>query len=334
MKKIQKPSLPCHQISLCSLLLALLLCLAACARPAPLDYDRPENWAFFAEGQAGPADVFLIAPTVALGKDGRLNADCRDPSFRHKMVGALNMQRGIYQPWGRLFAPYYRQATLKVFDVAEDRREEWLRTAYADVRSAFMTYLRTVPDRPFVLAGFSQGADMGLRLLKEFLDDPACRDRLVAAYLIGWRVTDQDLAEFPRLRMAQEESDTGVIISFNCEAERIQSSLFVSSDQRTHAINPLNWRTDSRKAGREANRGACFTDYSGTIVREVPALTGAYLDTRRGTLKVPDIQEDDYPGVLFANGIYHLYDYQFFYRNLQENVGKRIAAFASAHTER
>ena len=242
MKKMQNTSLTYRHIALCSLLLALLLCLTACARPAPLDYDGSENWAFFAEGRNDSADVFLIAPTVALGKDGRLLADSNDPSFRHKMVGALNMQRGIYEPWCRLFAPYYRQAALTVFDVAEDRREEWLRTAYADVRSAFMAYLRRVPDRPFVLAGFSQGADMGLRLLKEFLDDPACRERLVAAYLIGWRITDQDLAEFPRLRMAQGENDTGVIISFNCEAERIRSSLFVGGDQRTHAINPLNWR--------------------------------------------------------------------------------------------
>ena len=148
MKKMQNTSLTYRHIALCSLLLALLLCLAACARPAPLDYDGSENWAFFAEGRNDSADVFLIAPTVALGKDGRLLTDSNDPSFRHKMVGALNMQRGIYEPWCRLFAPYYRQATLMVFDVAEDRREEWLRTAYADVRSAFMAYLRRVPDRP------------------------------------------------------------------------------------------------------------------------------------------------------------------------------------------
>lgn len=317
-----------------TLLLCLLCGLAACAAHSPGDYAGPENWAFFAQGQDKPADVFLIAPTVALGKDGRLSADSRDPAFRHRIVGALNMQRGIYEPWCRLFAPYYRQAALTVFDLDEDAREERLRAAYADVRDAFRAYLRAVPDRPIVLAGFSQGADMGLRLLKEFLDDPACRDRLVAAYLIGWRVTDRDLAERPRLRMAQGESDTGVIVSFNCEAERIASSLFVGRHQRTHAINPLNWRTDSRRAGREANKGACFTDYGGTIVREVPALTGAYLDARRGTLKVPDIPEDAYPGVLFPNGIYHIYDYQFFYRNLQENVGRRIAAFTQAHGNR
>lgn len=319
---------------LTTLLTCLLIGFAAGAAAAPEDYAGPENWAFFAEGQGKPVDVFLIAPTVALGEDGRLNADRRDPAFRQRIVGALNMQRGIYDPQCRLFAPFYGQAALTIFDLDEAAREERLRAAYADVRDAFLAYRRAAPDRPFVLAGFSQGADMGLRLLKEFLDDPACRNRLVAAYLIGWRITDRDLAERPRLRMAQGESDTGVIISFNCEAERIDASLFVGREQRTHAINPLNWRTDSRRAGREANKGACFTDYSGAIVREVPALTGAYLDARRGTLKVPDIPEEAYPGRLFPNGIYHIYDYQFFYRNLQENVGRRIAAFLQARTER
>jgi hypothetical protein len=39
----------------------------------------------------------------------------------------------------------------------------------------------------------------------------------------------------------------------------------------------------------------------------------------------------DYPPVLdiFSDGVYHLYDYQFFYRNLQENVTQRIANYLS-----
>ena len=30
---------------------------------------------------------------------------------------------------------------------------------------------------------------------------------------------------------------------------------------------------------------------------------------------------------IFSAGIYHLYDYQFFYRNLQENVEVRLNAY-------
>ena len=33
---------------------------------------------------------------------------------------------------------------------------------------------------------------------------------------------------------------------------------------------------------------------------------------------------------IFSEGVYHLYDYQFFYRNLQENVGARVNAYLAA----
>ena len=55
-------------------------------------------------------------------------------------------------------------------------------------------------------------------------------------------------------------------------------------------------------------------------------MTGAYIDPVRGTVKVTDVDKADYPpGLdLFKPGEYHIYDYQFFYRNLQGNVRDRI----------
>ncbi len=131
------------------------------------------------------------------------------------------------------------------------------------------------------------------------------------------------------MKMASRESDTGVIISFNSEAENVADSLMIPAGTRTLAINPLNWKTDSTFADKSLNKGACFTDYSGSILTEIPELTGAYVDPVRGALKVPDVSPDDYPAGLsiFTDGIYHLYDYQFFYRNLQENVQARILAY-------
>ena len=75
--------------------------------------------------------------------------------------------------------------------------------------------------------------------------------------------------------------------------------------------------------------GACFTDYEGNIIQEVPHFTGAYIDAERGALKLPDVAPEDYPAGLsmFEEGVYHIYDYQFFYRNLQENVQMRIKTF-------
>lgn len=158
-------------------------------------------------------------------------------------------------------------------------------------------------------------------------------DLLVVCYAIGWRITQEELAAYPHLRFAEGEQDTGVIIAFNSEAEDVNDSLLVPAGTKSLCINPLNWRTDGAPADKAENLGACFTDYSGAIVTEIPQLTGAYIDETRGTLKVPDVNPEDYPPVLslFDQGVYHLYDYQFFYRNLQENVGERLAAYLASH---
>ena len=101
---------------------------------------------------------------------------------------------------------------------------------------------------------------------------------------------------------------------------------------KTLAINPLNWKTDSAKADKSENLGACFTDYSGNITQEIKNLTGAYIDSERGTLKVTDVSSKDYPSGLdiMGEGIYHIYDYQFFYRNLEKNVQTRLNAYLNA----
>ena len=51
--------------------------------------------------------------------------------------GALNMERGIYADQARLFAPYYRQAAMKVYALNQEDREPWMQFAYTVVSVAF-----------------------------------------------------------------------------------------------------------------------------------------------------------------------------------------------------
>lgn len=171
---------------------------------------------------------------------------------------------------------------------------------------------------------------MCLRLMKEFFGDETLSGRLIACYAVGWRLTHRECSAFPHLKPAQTADDLGVIVMFNTEAPEIEDSLIVPKGMSTAAINPLNWRSDSLPADRSLNLGACFTDYEGRILREEAAFSGAYLDPVRGTLKVTDVDAADWPPVLeiFPEGVYHLYDYQFFYRNLEENVRLRIEKYA------
>jgi len=110
------------------------------------------------------------------------------------------------------------------------------------------------------------------------------------------------------LKPAAGESDTGVFVSINTEDECVTSSLPVPSGVHSLSINPLNWRTDSEQADRSLNLGACFMNGRGEIVREVPAFSGAWIDPARGTIKMADVNPDDFRTAISiaGRGIYHV----------------------------
>lgn len=309
------------------LVMAAFCSLASAQEP---DYADAGSWAYWRVGENKAADLFIVCPTVDLGTDGHTNMSLTDENIKGNFTGALNMQRGIYEKNCRMYAPYYRQAVLADYDLPIKEAEPYFNLAYKDVRAAFVYYMQHENNgRPFVLAGFSQGAEMCLRLLKEFGNEDFVKNNMVACYAIGWRFTPQEAEEYPYIQPAKCADDLGKVIIFNSEAPEVTSSLMVPHGEKSFCINPLNWRTDGTMADKALNSGACFTDYSGSIKREVPQLTGCCIDTERGVLKVTDIDKKQYPPVLsiFTDGIYHLYDYQFFYRNLQQNVGLRINTF-------
>ena len=300
-----------------------------------IDYSNMYFWSRWNNGGDKPADLFFVCPTVDMGKSGNFNADIHSEKYRESFDGAINMELGIYDDALSVYAPYYRQATFPVYSLSSEEQEKYLSIAYEDIKKAFIYYAdHTDASRPLVLAGFSQGSDLIIRLMKDLFDEPQYQRRLVAAYAIGWKLTEDEAKEYPHLKPAEGETDTGVIVAFNSEDEAITSSLIIGENEKTYSINPLNWKTTAEIADKTLNKGACFTDYSGNVKEEIPNLTGAYIDEKRGSLKVTDIKPEDYPGKLFDDGIYHLYDYQFFFRNLEENVKTRLSAFNQQNKDR
>ena len=315
-----------------SVFIILSICFGGCSKQNSItDYSNIANWAYFeSDATDKNADVFFVCPTVYFGSDDSYNMELTDEDTKESFLGATNMEKGIYDADSRFFAPYYSQVGFNVYSMGSSDSEQYFELAFDDVKSAFEYYYENCnDDRPIILAGFSQGSDMCIRLLKECFKDKDRQDQLIACYAIGWRITDEEIKEYPQLKFAEGESDTGVIISFNSEAENIDDSLMIPKGIKTLSINPLNWKTDSTISDKSLNLGACFTNYDGKIEKEINNLTGAYIDDVRGALKVTDVTPEEYPaGIdIFEEGIYHLYDYQFFYRNLQNNVQTRINSY-------
>lgn len=288
-------------------------------------YADKENWAYYPETLEHDVDVFFIAPTS--GHEESFNMKMDDEKYKASFKGATTMEKGIYDTRADFYAPYYRQISLECYMLPPKDQEQYLQIAYQDVEEAFDYYIKYLNNgRPYILAGFSQGGDMIKRLLEH---DENAGKNMIAAYAIGWNFPADEMDKYPGIKMAQGECDTGVVVSFCSEAPDYNEPGAIVPTT-TIGINPLNWKTDGTVATKEENLGACFTNYSGVILNEIPALCGAYLDVdNRGTLKVTDITPIDYPaGLAFLeDGNYHLYDYQFFYRNLQQNVEKRIDAW-------
>ena len=296
---------------------------------AALDYSIEENWAYYSIGDDKDVDLFLICPTVDMLDEENMSME--NEVMRGHFTGALNMERGIYEDSTRMFAPFYRQMAMNGYKLEDkEERDRRLQLAYNDVSASFAYYLANENDgRPIILAGFSQGSDMVYRLMEEYFGTEEMQEKLVAAYAIGWACTEEMVEKYPQIVPAKSEDDIGVVISFDCEAPEVTETIINPAGQKAYSINPLNWKTDSTPADKSLNIGACFTNSKGAIKNEMEGLCGCYIDEERGALKVTDVLPEAYPAVIdvFPEGAYHVYDYQFFFRNLQENVKHRVEIY-------
>ena len=289
------------------------------------DYSQDSSWVFKPGMCKKPVDVFYVYPTIYSGQSPS-NMDIYDNDLRFSAQHVLDSQASVYAESANIFAPYYRQMSFaKLDDEADMFQNKYFRIGYEDISRAFEYYLSHFKKgRPFILAGHSQGSMVLILLMREHFKELNLQKQLVAAYLIGYSVTSQDFKNYPWMQPATQADDVGVIISYNTQAPGTTGSPVLLPG--AYCINPLNWRTDEIPANKSLNLGAVFfSDTSSRIEREVPHYTGACVDKETGALVTtpPDEFDDD----AFPQGVYHKYDYAFWYRNLEENVSVRCKSY-------
>lgn len=299
------------------------------------DYSEEYCWVAKAQTIDKAVDVFYVYPTIYFGTNPK-NMDISDLSLRDNAKGLTVAQAGVYSPYANLFAPFYRQQSGELAagnDGKDGYQDPVFQVGAEDIKRAFDYYIKHLnPDRPFILAGHSQGTMALINLMRKHFNDPDLQKRLVAAYLIGYSVTKDDLKKYPWMKLAQRENDTGVIITYNTEGTDAGPSLVLLPG--AGAINPLNWRTDSTAADRDANLGAkFFNDSTGELEEEIPNFAGAHVDIQKGVLIVTNMKTPKSDKIDLVNmgrwpkGVFHRYDYAFWFNNLKANVKKRITAY-------
>lgn len=289
--------------------------------PVPPDYSNMSSWAAMpANADTYPVDVLYFHPTTYFS-DKNWNQSMKEAEEDSGIYKCIKTQAGIFNGIANLYAPHFRQATIFILDVpAGSNNNNAQDLAYYDVERAFDYYINNFnKGRPFILAGHSQGSRLLLMLLKRRFCDTSLQKKLIAAYVIGWSVTGEDLKKYPHLQMSNTADQTGCIISYNTQGIDPAVSIVLHG---AIGVNPLTMTLTEDFVPAEKNMGALF--FTEDEIQYIPHYIGA--QTVDGVLTVPT------PSNIKAlkpakPGFYHSYDYFFFYCNLVENVKLRIDSY-------
>ncbi len=255
---------------ICGLCAALLVCFSAAGCndnkdvqsgaervyvPAAPSYADTLMWNVqLNDADGSGADVFYIPSTWEFDwtAPGGLVSHYADPvnTTRHRARMDIEIEKvAAYMAEGNNFySPYYRHITLDSWATLNEDTiaRRYGDVAFVDVAGAFRYFLEHLNHgRPFVLAGFSQGGKSVVELLKTMPDE--VRRRMVAAYVLGYKVTPQDLEQCPSIKAARDSADTGVTICYNSVSD-IRYIQPIVCEPCAICINPVNWKTDATPA--------------------------------------------------------------------------------------
>jgi len=321
--------------SVLSVLILCLLLLISCDIFKPNSiYADSDHWLSLPDSANKSVDVFYLYPTVWARSNESEAPICEidNAMMLQKAPFTFSRQASAFDSLANIYAPFYRQADAAfTLSLSPSQRDSLISgIPYTDVNDAFDYYIKNYNnDRPFILAGHSQGSNILLYLLSDYMKDHTdVYERMIAAYVIGYSVTPAYLKANTHLKFADNAHDLGVIVSYNTEAPVIGEPGNPVVCDSALAINPINWCRDETPASANENRGSITWDSLGVISR-VANFADACIDLSRGvvisTTPDPDLLA---PGnTIFGRGVYHRYDYAFYYYNLRKNALDRMNAY-------
>ncbi len=309
-----------------------------------IDYSQKENWCEFPEITKDVDTFYIFATEYIMGSFAEGAPDYGSLDNKEMIDGMHVEYLGHATAYGdstNVFAPYYRQSGLKyageVYARDGNLNAALLGMPYDDITAALDYFFEHYNEgRPFIIAGHSQGSallkEVLMRYFKEHLD---YYKRMVAAYVIGFAVTKEELETYKYLKFATGESDAGVIVSWNTEGQGN-----VEADAKTVvlmpggiSINPLNWKLDETYAPASMNLGSLIVNEQTGEPEIGDAGADAQVNLARGSIvtnaKAVPMPEDaaKVAAAYFGPDGRHGEDYTLFYNNIKDNVAKRIATY-------
>lgn len=335
-----------HSLYLILFLLSQIWCIA-CANTkeseegiTSLDWSDSTLW--FEGGQRlqsvdlKKADVFYLLPTCVFAWEDasgekHYNADPYNDKHRKSWSLSAQLADSIFASDANLFIPYYRQATFEGLLGDEAKVAEHI--AVSDAIDAFDYYLAHINhNRPFILAGYSQGGKMVIEILKHINDETY--NNLIAAYVIGNGVTEQDTTRqaghsTSHIKLAKDAKSRGVTVNFNSvtSADAICPLLCTGN---IGCINPVSWTTSAtpatlleKDAPAEADDSR-FPYGTAVVAKDKSRAVTVSIDPNHHVLIVDNVDPSRYylPSLsdFFLLGNLHLQELTFYGKYLKENV--------------
>ena len=244
------------------------------------DYSQSAHWLNVPTEITKEVDVFYLYPSAwaKVNADDPIICEIDNPVMLQQSKLAFDRQATAFENSANIFAPYYRQddagSTLAM--AFEEQQDIVKGVPLTDAMAAFEYYLDHYNNgRPFILASHSQGSNVMIYILQDYMKEhPDVYKRMVAAYVLGYSITDDYLAANPDLKFATGSGDTGVIISYNTQAPTIEGSDGVVLPT-AHVINPISWTTAETVAPAADNLGSLQLNSDGSVVKNAdgsPAL--------------------------------------------------------------
>lgn len=300
------------------------------------DYSKTENWLSLPVNGSKNVDVFYVYPTAWY------KIDPTEPNFcavDHPMMQigsqrAFDRQATAFETAGNIYAPYYRQADAGyTLSLPTDERWAVIDSIPAkDVIAAFDYYINNYNnEKPFILVGHSQGAQVLLILLSKYMSHhPDVYARMVCAYVIGYPVTTGYMNANPFLKFAEGADDTGVIVSYNTQSPSVAPGAnIVMANDIGLVINPINWKRDQTPATAEESLGSYMPVDDQGRFGFTPHFADARINSAKGVIECSSVDENAMYQISSAMGpgVYHSFDISFYYYNLRENAQLRADCF-------
>tara|TARA_B100000497_G_scaffold21923_1_gene25782 strand:- start:208 stop:1227 length:1020 start_codon:yes stop_codon:yes gene_type:complete len=294
------------------------------------NYSNKDSWAVLPENipdeisifnideNKKEADVFYIYPTLIDSKNQReWNSDIWNEDIRNDVINRpVKYQASAWLDAGNLYVPYYRQAHIRVFnDKFRVDGDKALNLAYNDIKEAFTYYLENFNNnKPFIIASHSQGTVHAKRLIAEFIDGKELQKKLIAAYLVGIKVFED---EFKNIKPMNSPDETGGFVTWNT----FKFNKYPRKDNYENwfkggvTTNPITW-DDSKETKKDLHKGLLYRDlkiFSQNI--DIKLIDGIVWST------VPNV-----PGKILLQTVrsYHFADINLFWVDIRENAKLRV----------